>query len=235
MIHARTTTRPAAREARARARAGWTARRVASVVAGAVLALCSLAALVGGGVLAAGGVEVGLGAHGRYHAPGYALVSESADWRVQLFGAVGSVRFRAVADGPEPIFVGVARPEAVSGYLNGVRYTEVRQDGTTVPHDGTAPRTPPGTAVDWTARSSGAGARTLHWDGDDGEQVVVAMNADGSPSVSARVVSSTVTLRRMPALAAGLLAGGAVLLAISVALIVAPVRRARHTGMGGRP
>jgi hypothetical protein len=58
------------------------------------------------------------------------------------------------------------------------------------------------------------------------------MNTDGTPSVSARVVSSTVTLRTMPTLAAGLLAGGAVLLALSIAFIAIPVRRARDPRRG---
>jgi hypothetical protein len=209
------------------ARAGWTVGRVISVVVGTTLALCSLAGLGAGGVLAAGGVELDLDAHGRYHTPGYALVSSTGDWRTQLFGAVGSVRLRAAPAGTKPIFVGVAPPAVVRRYLHGVRYTTVHDDGHSAPHDGTAPASTPSAAVDWTAQSSGTGARTLRWNRDDGEQVLVAMNADGSPSVTARVVSSTVTLRTMPTLAADLLTGGAALLAISVALIAIPVRRAR--------
>lgn len=227
-MQARIAGQSAVAEARARTRAGWTGGRVVSVVVGSVLALCSLAALGGGGVLAVGGVELGLGAHGRYHTPGYALVSDSDNWRTQLFGAVDSVRFRAAAEGSKPIFVGVARPAAVRSYLHSVRYTAVHEDGNTVPHEGTAPKALPDAAVDWTAQSSGTGTQTLHWNADDGEQVLVAMNADGSPLVSARVVSSTVTLRTMPALAAVLLAGGAILVAISTALIVVPLRRTRH-------
>jgi hypothetical protein len=205
---------------------GWTAGRLASAVGGAVAALLSLAAFAGGGVLAVGGVDVDLGAHGRYHAPGYALVSDTTDWRTELFGGVESVRVRAAADGATPIFVGVAEPAAVRGYLRGVGHTTVREDGGVVLHDGAPPATPPGDAVAWTARASGAGVQTLRWDRDAGDQVLVAMNADGSPSVSARVVSSTVTLRARPALAAGLLAGGAVLLALSAALLTVPLRRA---------
>jgi hypothetical protein len=216
-------------EARARVRAGWTSGRVVSVVVGSVLALCALGGLAGGGVLAVGGVDVDLGAHGRYHTPGYALVSDSTNWRTQLFGAVDSVRFRATAEGAKPIFVGAARPAPVRRYLHGVRYTTVDEGGNVVQHDGTAPTTAPSAAVDWTAQSSGTGTQTLRWNRDDGEQLLVAMNTDGTPSVSARVVSSTVTLRAMPTVAAGLLAGGAVLLAISVALIAIPVRRAHAT------
>jgi hypothetical protein len=227
-----TNTEATAPEARARLHGGWTSGRVVSVVVGSVLALCALGGLAGGGVLAVGGVDVDLGAHGRYHSPGYALVSDSANWRTQLFGAVDSVRFRATADGAKPIFVGAARPASVRGYLHGVRYTTVHANGNVVQHDGTAPTTAPGAAVDWTAQSTGTGTQTLRWNRGDGEQVLVAMNADGSPSVSARVVSLTVTLRTSPALAAGLLAGGAVLLGIAVAFIAIPVTRARHPRRG---
>jgi hypothetical protein len=212
-------------EARGRARAGWTAGRVASIVVGTTLALGSLAALGAGGVFAVGGVQLDLGAHGHYHTPGYALVSDSANWRSQLLGAVDSVRLRVAPEGTKPIFVGVAGPAAVRRYLHGVLYTTVHDDGNSARHDGKAPRSAPGAAVDWTARSTGTGAQTLHWNRDDGEQVLVAMNADGSASVSATVVSSTVTLRTMPALAAGLLTGGAALLGISVAFIAIAVRR----------
>jgi hypothetical protein len=227
-MQARIAAPSAVADAGIETRAGWTGNRLVSVVVGSVLALCSFAALGGGGVLAVGGIELGLGAHGRYHSPGYALVSDSVDWRTELFGAVDSVRLRAAADGSKPIFVGLARPAAVRRYLDGVRYTTVHEDGSTVAHDGTAPRTRPDAAVDWTAQSSGTGSLALRWGADEGEQMVVAMNADGSPSVHARVVSSTVTLRAMPALAAGLLAGGAILVAISAALIVVPLSRARH-------
>jgi hypothetical protein len=227
-----TTTETTAPEARARVHAGWTSGRVVSVVVGSVLALCALGGLAGGGVLAVGGVDVELGAHGRYHTPGYALVSDSTNWRTQLFGAVGSVSFRATADGAKPIFVGAARPALVRRYLHGIRFTTVHGDGHVVQHDGTAPTTAPGAAVDWTAQSTGIGTQTLRWDRDEGEQVLVAMNTDGTPSVSARVVSSTVTLRTMPTLAAGLLAGGAVLLALSIAFIAIPVRRARDPRRG---
>ena len=92
-MQARIAGQSAVAEARARTRAGWTGGRVVSVVVGGVLALCSLAALGGGGVLAVGGVELGLGAHGRYHTPGYALVrtaptgelSCSAPWNRSAF------------------------------------------------------------------------------------------------------------------------------------------------------
>ena len=205
-----------------------TAGRLASMVAGAVLALLALGAVAGGGVLAVGGVDLSLGAHGRYHAPGYALVSDSTDVRTQLLGTVDAIRVRAAADDQKPIFVGVARPAEVRRYLRGVGHTTVGEGGDTVLHEGAAPATPPAAAVAWTARASGRGVQTLRWDRADGEQVLVAMNADGSPSVSARVVSSTATLRARPGLAAGVLTGGAILLALSAALIVIPLRRARN-------
>lgn len=71
-------------------------------------------------------------------------------------------------------------------------------------------------------------ARRLNWNASNGEQILVAMNGDGSPSVSGRVVSSAATLQAMPTLAAGVLTGGVVLLAAAIALVVQPIRRARR-------
>lgn len=222
-----TENRPAVRPGLDRARGGWTARRLASVASGVVLAVISLGILAAGGLLAAGGVDVGLGAHGRYHTAGYALVSDGADWRTELFGSVGSVRLRAAADGSRPIFVGVAGGAAVNRYLAGVSHTTVHEGGGMTPHAGAAPARPPALAVAWTAAASGNGVQTLRWDRGGGRQVVVAMNADGSPSVGARVVSETATLRARPAVAAAALAAAAVLLALSVVLVGIPARRAR--------
>ncbi|MGH3547015.1 MAG: hypothetical protein ACRDQU_02595 [Pseudonocardiaceae bacterium] len=85
----------------------------------------------------------------------------------------------------------------------------------------------PAAAVDWTAQASGTGTQTLHWNTDSGAQTLVVMNADGSPSVSGQVVSEVVTVPALPWIAAGLLAGGVILLASAGTLIVRPVRRAR--------
>lgn len=60
------------------------------------------------------------GAHGTYHTGGYALASDSTDWRSELFGVVGSVRFEATSTNrANPVFLGIAAPAEVQRYLAG--------------------------------------------------------------------------------------------------------------------
>jgi hypothetical protein len=220
-------TRAFAAGKRAAPARGWTTRRVVSAIAGGVLGLGALAVMTVGGALALGGYELDLGAHGHYRSPGHALVTESTNWRTELFGSVDSVRVRAAADGSEPIFVGAADPADVHRYLHGVRYTTVHDDGRVTQHRGHAPHTAPQDALDWTARARGTEIQQLHWGRDAGDQVVVAMHPDGSRAVQARIVSSTVTLRPRPAIGGAMLLGGFVLLVGAVVLVATPIRRAR--------
>jgi hypothetical protein len=208
---------------------GWTTRRVVGTIAGGVLGLCAVADMTVGGVLAVGGYELDLGAHGHYRSPGYALVTESTNWRTELFGSVDSVRVRAATDGSEPIFVGAGDPAVVHRYLHGVRYTTVHDDGSVTQHRGHAPSTPPQDALDWTALAHGTETQRLDWGRDAGDQVVVAMHPDGSRAVEARIVSSTVTLRSRPAIGGAMLLGGLVLLVGAVILVATPIRRARRS------
>ena len=61
--------------------------------------------------------------------------------------------------------------------------------------------------------AEGAGTQTLSWNASDSRQVAFAMNADRSHPVRVRVVSSAVTLGRMPWwVPPGLIALGVVLL-----------------------
>jgi hypothetical protein len=224
--HTRAQT-AAATGARAAPRPGWTTRRVVSTIAGGVLGLVAVAVMTVGGVLAVGGYDLDLGAHGHYRSPGHALVTESTNWRTELFGSVDSVRVRAATDGSEPIFVGAGDPAVVHRYLHGVRYTTVHDDGSVTQHRGHAPSTPPQDALDWTAQARGTDVQQLSWDRDAGDQVVVAMHPDGSRAVEARIVSSTVTLRSRPAVGGAMLLGGFVLLVGAVLLVATPIRRAR--------
>jgi hypothetical protein len=115
----------------------------------------------------------------------------------------------------------------VHRYLDGVRYTTVHDDGSVTQHRGHAPSAAPQEALDWTARASGTEVQELNWGRDAGEQVVMAMRADGSRPVEARIVSSTVTLRSRLAIGGAMLVGGFVLLVGAVILVATPIRRAR--------
>jgi hypothetical protein len=182
----------------------WPARRVTGLLVGLVLVLVSLG-LIGAGAFAAiagsDGTYVDLGAHGSYSTHRYGLATESTNWQSQLFGWAGSVRLRVASAGQKPIFVGVAASDALSRYLSGTGYTTVSEFTSDsvkrTDHDGTAP-VPPAGAVNWTAHAEGTGTQTLRWDASDRPQIVFAMNADASRPVRVRVVSSEVTLDRMP-------------------------------------
>jgi hypothetical protein len=140
------------------------------------------------------------------------------------------VRLRVASAGQKPIFVGVAAPEALSRYLSDAGYTTVAERGGGVvrtDHDGAAPA-PPSGAIDWTAHAQGIGTQTLRWDATDDPQVAFAMNADGSRPVHVRVVSSAVTLDRMPWwVPGGLLALGVILLPGGIVILRQTLRTRR--------
>lgn len=175
---------------------------MAGLLAGLALVVGAVGLICGGAsaaVVSAGGRYVDLGAHGSYRTDRYGLDTDSTNWRTELFGWAGSVRLKVASAGEKPIFVGVAPPDAISRYLSGTGYTTVGNDGVVrADHDGAAPTTAPVRALEWTAHAEGADTQTLRWNATDGPQVVFAMNADGSPAMDVRIVSSAVTLGRMP-------------------------------------
>jgi len=222
-------------------RAGWTAARIISAVAGVLLALCSLGLLgAGGAALWASttqrhGGDIGLGTWS-YRSTGYAVVSSTAD----LYGAtgglpvprslLGTVRISVTpAPGVGPVFTGIAPAGAAGRYLAGVGYDTVR--GIThhhvayTGHRGGAPATVPARAGIWAARAAGPGTQTLTWPNRSGSWTVAVMNADGSRPVAVQI-SVAAALPSLPWIAAGLLAGGVLVLAAGVALSAVPARRA---------
>jgi hypothetical protein len=222
-------------------RAGWTAARIFSAVIGVLLALCSLGLLgLGGVALWASttqrhGGDISLGTW-NYRSPGYAVVSSAAD----LYGAagglptpqslLGTVRISVTpAPGAGPVFAGIAPAAAVSHYLAGASYATVRGITHYHPvytgHTGGAPAAAPTRAGIWAVRAAGPGTTTLTWPDRGGSWTVVAMNADGSRPVAVRI-SVAASLPSLPWIAAGLLAGGILLLAGGVALLAVPARRA---------
>jgi hypothetical protein len=222
-----------------RERAGWTLGRVASVLTGGLLALCSLGLIAGGGYLLSAATGNGgwlaLG-HGTYQTDGYAVATDPEDWgtATYAFGTVDKVRIRITpSDATTPVFVGMARPADVQRYLSGVQHVTAHGAPgyrvTYTQHDGQAPATPPANAVPWTVQATGTGTQTLEFDAQQqrGDQVAVVMNADGSRSVSGRA-ESTVTQPSLPWIASGLLAGAVALGVGAALLIVKPVRRVRR-------
>ena len=214
-------------------RNGWTTARIISAVIGLLLALCSLGLLGAGGVALwasttqrhGGDIELGTWSYG---STGYAVVSSTAD----LYGATGglpiprslfgTVRISVTpVPGAGPVFAGIAPAGAASHYLAGVGYDTVR--GVThhhpayTGHTGGAPATVPARASIWAARATGSGSQTLTWPDRGGNWTVAVMNADGSHPVAVRI-SAAASLPSLPWIAAGLLAGGGLVLAAGVAL-----------------
>jgi hypothetical protein len=221
-------------------RAGWTPARIVSAVMGVLLALCSLGLLGAGGVALwasttqRNGGDIDLGTWS-YRSAGYAVASSTAD----LYGAtgglpvrslLGTVRIRVTpAHGAGPVFAGIAPAAPASRYLANVGYDTVRgisrHHATYTTHRGGAPATAPGRAGIWAAQAAGPGTQTLTWPDRGGNWTVVAMNADGSRPVAVRI-SVAAALPSLPWIAAGLLAGGVLLLAAGVILIAVPARHA---------
>lgn len=218
----------------------WTAGRIVSVVVGAVLALMSVGALAGGGAaLWADQTQRQDGyltAHtGAISTSGYAVTSDSvelpggpADWPAT--SVLGRVRIRVTPANPaRPVFVGVAPAGAARSYLAGARYATLTGFASGhsiyVLHDGTAVPRNPGTAGIWVTQVSGAGTQTLIWPARDGNWMLVVMNADASAGVAVSAEAGA-TVPALTGVAIGLLAGGVILLAVAVALIAVPVRRA---------
>jgi len=218
---------------------GWTAARIVSVVAGAVLVLLSLGLLGSGGAALwaqtqrhGGYVDFGTGS---YSTTSYALASDTIGMHVTsgswdaASALVGTVRIQVtpVVRGT-PVFIGIARAGAADRYLDGVAYATVR--GTAAHHAiyieraGSAPAVPPVQAGIWTAQASGPGTQGLTWQVRSGDWMVVAMNADGSRPVSVQV-NVAATLPALPWIATGLLIGGFACLVGGVLLIAIPLRR----------
>jgi hypothetical protein len=221
-----------------RERAGWTLGRVASVLTGGVLALCSLGLIAVGGYLLSAATSNGgwlaLG-HGTYQTGSYAVAADPEDWGTATYalGTVDKVRIRVTpSDATTPVFVGMARPDDVQHYLGGVEHVTAHEAPgyrvTYTQHPGQAPARPPAHAVPWTVQATGTGTQALEFDAQQlrGDQVAVVMNADGSRSVSGRA-ESAVTQPSLPWIAGGLLAGAVALGVGAVLLIVKPVRRVR--------
>ena len=220
-------------------RTGWTAGRIVAVAAGTVLALCSLGLLAAGGTAvwadtaARQGGYVGLGS-ATYHTGGYAVASDTVGLHAATGGwdaaqsLFGTVRIRATSTTGAPVFIGLAPAPAAAGYLAGVAHGTVRgpagPSGWLAQQGGAAPAAPPSRVRIWDAHAAGPGTRTIVWPVRSGDWMVVAMNANGSSPVNVHVAVAA-TLPALPWIAGGLLAGGIIILAAGVLLLVIPIRR----------
>ncbi|SFI76699.1 protein of unknown function [Amycolatopsis sacchari] len=210
----------------------WTAGRVVSVVAGAVLALTAMGLLTGGAALlwadrTGRDADGYLSASNTFTTGTYALITEPSG-PVPFTAAVGDVRVRvAAADPASAVFVGVAPAGQVRDYLAGVNYVTLRglSGRDTTVHNGSAPAVPPQDTRIWTARASGTGTQTVRLPATGGDWTLVVMNLNGAPGLAVRAEIGA-TAPGLGWIATGVLVTGAVLLAGGAVLVAVPVHRA---------
>lgn len=137
------------------------------------------------------------------------------------------------ADASKRVFVGLATPEAFDRYMAGVAYDVARgasnHHAAYTTHPGAAPATPPAQAAGvWTLQASGTGTQTLRFpmSSQDGDRVIVAMNADGSPLVAGHIATAD-TVPSLTWIAPAVAGAGVLLIAGSGMLILKPARKGR--------
>ena len=211
-------------------------RRRGSPAAVALIVVASLLGLLGLGFLAGGsgllwGIHTQRDSAGyfttdthRFSASSYALTHEGVHIGVPSVvhaGSLGTIRVRATSVTPsKPIFVGIAREQAVDSYLAGVAHTRVTDvtdtsRDTYEPVAGTAAPAPPASQHIWAASASSRGTATVAWPVRKGHWSLVVMNADGSRGVRADL-NAGANIHFLGWIAGGLLAGGGVLLGLAV-------------------
>jgi hypothetical protein len=179
-----------------RRRSNWTVSRVIGMVFASIGGLIGLALLVGGiAVLAA--YAFGRDDDGYFNSDRkqlesatYAITTEDidlgadeVDWAPDKI--LGNVRVQV--DSEKPVFVGIGSEDDVDRYLGDVAYDELidfeGDDPEFEPHQGRAPRTPPGDQDFWVAESEGSGEQALTWDAEFGRWTAVVMNADAAQRI----------------------------------------------------
>ena len=137
----------------------------------------------------------------RFSSSTYALTSEGiqigdvrgdgAEWALDALDA--TVRVRVANPDGRPMFIGIAREQAVDRYLTQIAHEEISDVQSSpfsydsVKRLGGASPGFPTSASFWAATASGPGTQALTWKPDIGRWAVVVMNADGSRSVTADV------------------------------------------------
>lgn len=218
--------------------------RIASIIAASVVGLFSLGLLAAGGALLWGDSkkdEQGYHttASHRFHTNTYALASDNLD--LDLDGledvidpdAYGKLRLKVDPRTDTPVFVGIARTDDVSRYLDPTSHDLVKdvsfdpfradyelQGGPTRPDA-------PATQNIWAASAHGSGTQTVTWDVKGGDWSIVVMNDDGSRGVDAGV-SAGAKLGFLAPLGWGLTIGGLLALGLAGALVVVAVRVPRR-------
>jgi hypothetical protein len=219
-----------------------TGRRIAAAVLAVVVLIPAFVVLVGGAALTVA-YAVGRDDEGFFdtgidglQTRTAAVASDDIDlagdpgppgWLVELGDVTVELRLESVRS-DVPIFVGVGPQVEVEEYLSGVAHEEVTGlDGHRLElrtRFGTPDASPPGDETFWEASVEGVGPQALRWEVESGRWVVVVMNADGSPGVSADVEVAAKAGFLLP-LAITMLAAGGLITIATVTGIVLLARR----------
>jgi len=162
----------------------------------------------------------------------------TGEWqRWGLSHARTTVRVTGSSKLPGAVFIGIGPTAEVSTYVSGVardRITSIDLRAGSVEYDhvdGTAIPAPPEAQDFWVAKVAGTGSQTLEWTLSEGDWAVVIMNADGSPPVAVDMrLAARFGIIKL--LIVGLLAGGVILLAIGLTLILVGARRRPRPHLG---
>jgi hypothetical protein len=227
---------------------GWSAGRILLVVLG------SIVALLGAGLLAAGGALLWADRTHRdddgflttpterFERDSYAIVSDNidlfeaetgSDW-ILSEGVLGDVRLRSENVEDSETFVGIGPTADVESYLGGVEHDEVTDldfDPFSVEYrriGGGEPAGAPTEQTFWTASAAGPGEQTATWEPESGDWTIVVMNADGSNGVAVEL-SAGAEANFLLWLAIGLMIAGGLLLGGGVTMIVFGARGATST------
>jgi hypothetical protein len=181
----------------------WGAGRILLVVLGSIVALLGAGLLVAGGALLWAD-RTQRGDDGflttpteRFERDSYAIVSDNidlfeaetgSDW-ILSDGVLGNVRLRSENVEDSETFVGIGPTSDVESYLGGVEHDEVTDldfdpfSATYRRIGGGEPAGPPTEQTFWAASAAGPGEQTATWEPESGDWSIVVMNADASPGV----------------------------------------------------
>jgi hypothetical protein len=143
----------------------------------------------------------------------YAIVGDlRGDGPGWLYGSkvLGDARVRATSVAGRPLFIGIARKDEVTRYLQGVGYATIYSFEVTPKntHPGQPPGGRPSGESMWVTSTEGLGQQTVRWSPRPGDWSIVFMNADATADVDVRGGASA-KLPVLPWLAGGLLVIGA--------------------------
>ncbi|HEY9292784.1 MAG TPA: hypothetical protein VIP98_16000 [Microlunatus sp.] len=249
------STQPPVSQPTASQRPGFSAGRAVALVIGSLLSLIGLLLLIiGGGAAWFGGrsdVDSMMTTTATLRTPTAALVSDTvslAELHPNWPDWAGTVQVTVRGNGPDPVFVGIARSQDVARYLHGTAFDLVRTDSNG-PYMGGAhwPRyqrmagdlralqQPDGQSI-WAASAQGTGWQDLTWRPSNGDWVLLVANADGSigvdVSASAGVRMPIVGMQMFGWVAWIVFGTGVIFLAGGVLLIVLGARRPRGSAVG---